>query len=299
VTNQHPHLLTRCSHPRTPVSLEGTAGSHGGLPRLLYGTAWKKDDTARLVQQAITLGFRAIDTACQPKHYHEAGVGQGIAAGLVATGLTRADLFIQTKFTALPGQDPANLPYSAEASLPEQVAQSFAASCRNLRTTYLDSLILHSPLPDREQTLMVWRAMEQLAACGATRRIGLSNCYDLDAFVALYEAAVIKPWAVQNRFQAKTDYDRPLRAFCHQHGIVYQSFWTLTANPQVLAHPHLQALATRLQRSPAQVFFRYLTQLGVLPLTGTCSAAHMQEDLAIFEFELDAAACNAVGRLLV
>jgi len=193
VTNQHPHLLTRCSHPRTPVSLEGTAGSHGGLPRLLYGTAWKKDDTARLVQQAITLGFRAIDTACQPKHYHEAGVGQGIAAGLVATGLTRADLFIQTKFTALPGQDPANLPYSAEASLPEQVAQSFAASCRNLRTTYLDSLILHSPLPDREQTLMVWRAMEQLAACGATRRIGLSNCYDLDAFVALYEAAVIKP----------------------------------------------------------------------------------------------------------
>jgi len=47
------------------------------------------------------------------------------------------------------------------------------------------------------------------------------------------------------------------------------------------------------------VFFRYLTQLGVLPLTGTCSAAHMQEDLAIFEFELDAAACNALGRLLV
>jgi diketogulonate reductase-like aldo/keto reductase len=123
--------------------------------------------------------------------------------------------------------------------------------------------------------------------------------YDLDAFVALYEAAVIKPWAVQNRFQAKTDYDRTLRAFCHQHGIVYQSFWTLTANPQVLSHPHLQALARRLQRSPAQVFFRYLTQLGVLPLTGTCAAAHMQDDLAIFEFELDAAACDAVGRLLV
>lgn len=268
------------------------------LPRLLYGTAWKKDDTARLVQQAITLGFRAIDTACQPKHYHEAGVGQGMAAALAATGLTRADLFIQTKFTPLSGQDPANVPYNAEASLPEQVAQSFAASRRNLRTTYLDSLILHSPLADPAQTLTAWRAMEQLAASGATRRIGLSNCYDLEAFVALYDAALIKPWAVQNRFQAKTDYDRPLRAFCQQHGIVYQSFWTLTANPQVLAHPHLQALATRLQRSPAQVFFRYLTQCGVLPLTGTCSAQHMQDDLAIFEFELDAADCHAVGRLL-
>lgn len=272
--------------------------AHAGLPRLLYGTAWKKDDTARLVQQAITLGFRAIDTACQPKHYHEAGVGQGMAAALAATGLTRADLFIQTKFTPLAGQDPANVPYNAEASLPEQMAQSFAASRRNLRTAYLDSLLLHSPLPDREQTLVAWRAMEQLAASGSTRRIGLSNCYDLDAFVALYEAADIKPWAVQNRFQAKTDYDRPLRAFCREHGIVYQSFWTLTANPQVLAHPHLQALATRLQRSPAQVFFRYLTQCGVLPLTGTCSAQHMQDDLAIFEFELDAAACDTVGRLL-
>jgi len=282
----------------TPHASAPGLDASAGLPRLLYGTAWKKEDTARLVQQAITLGFRAIDTACQPKHYDEAGVGQGVAAGLAATGLTRADVFIQTKFTPLSGQDPANVPYSAEAPLPEQVAQSFAASRRNLRTTYLDSLILHAPLADPAQTLTVWRAMEQLAGSGATRRIGLSNCYDLDAFVALYEAARIKPWAVQNRFQAKTDYDRPLRAFCQQHGIVYQSFWTLTANPQVLAHPHLQTLATHLQRSPEQVFFRYLTQCGVLPLTGTCSAQHMLEDLAIFEFALDDDACEAIGRLL-
>jgi len=48
-----------------------------GRPYLLYGTAWKKDDTASLVSQAIHLGFRFIDTACQPKHYNEAGVGEG------------------------------------------------------------------------------------------------------------------------------------------------------------------------------------------------------------------------------
>ena len=63
------------------------------LPALLYGTAWKKDDTARLVTTAIRLGFRGIDTACQPKHYNEPGVGEGIAAALTS-GVSRGDLHL-------------------------------------------------------------------------------------------------------------------------------------------------------------------------------------------------------------
>jgi diketogulonate reductase-like aldo/keto reductase len=57
-----------------------TTGAGMRSPKILYGTAWKKDDTARLVTTAIQLGFCGIDTACQPKHYNEAGVGAGIAA---------------------------------------------------------------------------------------------------------------------------------------------------------------------------------------------------------------------------
>ena len=132
-------------------------------PGIIYGTAWKKADTARLVRTAIQRGFRGIDTACQPKHYDEAGVGAGVALCLNAA-LVRADLYLQTKFTPVSGQDPASIPYDPAAPLAQQVHQSFAASLRNLRTNYLDCLILHSPLAGPKQTQEVWRAMESLAA---------------------------------------------------------------------------------------------------------------------------------------
>src|ERR1700704_5023909 len=102
------------------------------IPKIIYGTAWKKTDTARLVELAIQQGFRGIDTACQPKHYDEAGVGAGVAAGL-KLGLNRADLYLQTKFTSLAGQDPQRIPYDPEASLTDQISQSIAASLKNLQ----------------------------------------------------------------------------------------------------------------------------------------------------------------------
>jgi diketogulonate reductase-like aldo/keto reductase len=279
-----------------------SAGPRAAYPRIIYGTAWKKADTARLVALAIKQGFRAIDTACQPKHYNEAGVGEGIAAALgtsLGAGLGRADLFVQTKFTPLPSQDPLLLPYDPDASVAEQVAQSFEASLKQLQTSYLDSWILHSPLADEAQTLEAWRAMEAQAERGGALRLGLSNCYSLDQFQRLFDAAKVKPASLQNRFHNKTAYDRELRAFCQAHGVAYQSFWTLTANPHVLAHPVLQGLAQRYGCTPSQVFFRYLTQVGVVPLTGTTSAQHMLDDLAIFAFELGSAEVEAVGRLLV
>ena len=73
----------------------------------VYGTAWKKDATEKLVSLAIQSGFRGIDTVCQPKHCRDAGVGAGVAARIKKDGLTRADLYLQTKFTSLSGQDPA------------------------------------------------------------------------------------------------------------------------------------------------------------------------------------------------
>ena len=265
---------------------------------MLYGTAWKKAQTESLVREAIAQGFRGIDTACQPKHYHEPGVGDALVASIADGVLTRDELFLQTKFTSLSGQDPARIPYDASASLPEQVAQSFAASLRNLQTPYVDSLVLHSPMPDMEQTLEVWRAMEALADNGTARQIGISNCYALKTLRALYEASRIKPTVLQNRFYAETDYDVDLRAFCLDHGITYQSFWTLSANPHLLADETLRLLTLKYQRTAAQVLFRYLTQSGVVPLTGTRSPRHMREDLDIFTFELTSTELKAVTALL-
>ena len=261
-------------------------------PPIIYGTAWKKDQTEALVAQAIRAGFRGIDTACQPKHYHEPGVGAAIAA------CERESLYVQTKFTSLSGQDPTRVPYDVNATLPEQVAQSFAASLRNLQTSYLDALVLHSPLPREEQTLAVWRAMEALVDAGGVHRIGISNCYDVRVLEKLYDVSRIKPAIVQNRFYADTDYDVEIRAFCADHAMSYQSFWTLSANPQLLEDETVRLLTLKYRRTAAQVLFRYLTQVGVTPLTGTKSEAHLREDLAIFEFELTASEVRAVTTLL-
>jgi diketogulonate reductase-like aldo/keto reductase len=264
-------------------SIDPTRALRG--PNIIYGTAWKKADTERLVATAIRQGFRGIDTACQPKHYDEGGVGAGVAQCL-RPGLTRGELFLQTKFTPLSGQDPRQVPYDPKAALAEQVAQSFATSLRNLQTDYLDSLLLHSPLADARQTMQVWQAMEALVERGGIGQLGISNCYRLAQLESLYRCARIKPAVVQNRFYAQSNYDRGIRAFCRAQRISYQSFWTLTANPHVLAHATVAALASRYRRTPAQILFRYLTQIGVVPLTGTRSQVHMREDLAIFEFQL-------------
>jgi diketogulonate reductase-like aldo/keto reductase len=267
------------------------------IPRIIYGTAWKKDRTAELVEQAISLGFRGIDTACQPKHYNEAGVGDGVSVCL-ERGLKREELYLQSKFTSLDGHDPLQIPYDAKASLSEQVAQSFQRSLLNLRTPYLDSLILHSPLPEPQQLLEVWRALELIFKNGGVRQLGISNCYNLNQLSFLYDEVEIKPAVLQNRFYADSHYDREIRKFCKNQHIIYQSFWTLTANPQLLADDHVRHLATQYQRTPEQIFYRFLTQLGIVPLTGTTSAHHMLEDLAIFDFELREEECAALLALL-
>lgn len=267
------------------------------MPRLLYGTAWKQDATAGLVAEAIRRGFRGIDTACQPKHYDEAGVCQGVARCL-GESLRRDDLYLQTKFSPLDAQDPARLPYDPGASIADQVGQSFARSLENLGTDYIDALILHSPLATFESTLDAWRALERIVSQGGTRLLGCSNCYSLDLLRRLYAAAEVKPAILQNRFYRTTGYDREIRDFCRAHGIVYQSFWTLTANQAVLAHPWLQEIAVRHGRTSEQILFRFLTQQDVVPLTGTTSTAHMREDLAIFDFELREDELGAVTSLL-
>jgi diketogulonate reductase-like aldo/keto reductase len=263
------------------------AGGGVRSPRIIYGTAWKKLRTQEMVRMAIERGFRGIDTAGQPKHYDEAGVGAAVATCLSAR-LRRDQLYLQTKFTPLSGQDPARLPYDPQAALGEQVAQSFINSQRNLQTDYVDCLILHSALPDRRQMMQVWAAMEQIFRAGGARQLGISNCYSLATLETLYQAAEVKPAVLQNRFYADTGYDRAIRAFCRQHEISYQSFWTLTANPQLLAGSAVTGPAAKYGRTPAQVLFRYLTQTDIVPLTGTTSATHMREDLEIFDFELTA-----------
>ena len=267
------------------------------MPRLIYGTAWKKERTADLVVQAIQAGFKGIDTACQPKHYNEPMVGEALNR-LKDLGIQRDDLFLQTKFTPIDGQDPANVPYDKGSPVDEQVAQSFEVSKKNLQTDYIDSLVLHSPMFPYPETLKAWKAMEAIHHAGGVGQIGISNCYDPDVMKQLYTDATVKPAVLQNRFYRETRYDSELRLWCNDHGIIYQSFWTLTANPHLLASDTVISIAKAHSKTESQIFFRYLTQIGITPLTGTCSEQHMRDDLSIFEFELSAEELTRNGGLL-
>lgn len=258
-----------------------TSTAPAAVPALLYGTAWKEARTEELVLLALEAGFRGIDTANQRKHYFEAAVGTALGKasrdGLVA----REQLFLQTKFTFAGGQD-HRLPYDPLAGYATQVQQSFASSLEHLGTDYLDSYVLHGP--HRRSGLDqadwdVWGEMERLAQGGRTRFLGVSNV-EVSQLRALVTGASIRPAFVQNRCYARTGWDRAVRAFCAEHGIVYQGFSLLTANARELERPEVQAIARRLDAGVPAVIFRFALALGMLPLTGTSNPAHMRADLA-------------------
>jgi diketogulonate reductase-like aldo/keto reductase len=282
------HVRTPIRVPYTPevVSRHLTAGGVR-VPSFLYGTAWKEEATEGLVRLALETGFRGIDTANQRRHYHEAGVGAAIA-GAIADGLvTRDELFVQTKFTSVDGQD-HRLPYDPSADEATQVQESFASSLGHLGIETIDSYVLHGPsrrvgLGASDYT--VWRAMEALHAAGQTRFLGLSNV-GLDQLEAFCAFATTPPTFVQNRCFARTGWDREVRAFCRERGLVYQGFSLLTANRAELRHPVFQDLVARVGRTPAQVIFNFALQVGMQPLTGTTDPAHMREDLGAYDFEL-------------
>jgi diketogulonate reductase-like aldo/keto reductase len=250
-------------------------------PYFLYGTAWKEERTAALTELAVRSGFRGIDTANQRRHYVEAAVGEGLAAAYRAGIVTRADLFLQTKFTYLPGQD-HRLPYDPRAPLATQVAQSMASSLEHLGTDHVDSYVLHGPASGQGWTdddAEVWTAMGREREAGRARRLGVSNV-SLRHLQQLAATGAELPASVQNRCFARFGWDRAVRAFCREHEIVYQGFSLLTANVEVLHHPVVGRIAARAGATPAQVIFRFALAVGMLPLTGTTSPEHMRQDLA-------------------
>ncbi|HWZ44286.1 MAG TPA: aldo/keto reductase [Candidatus Saccharimonadales bacterium] len=268
------------------------------IPDFLYGTAWKEDRTPALTELALRTGFRAIDTANQRKHYFEAGVGQALAAAYGSGVVARADLFLQTKFTYQPGQD-HRLPYDPKASISEQVAQSMASSLEHLATDHVDSYVLHGPSSGYNWTdhdAEAWEAMKKERDAGRTRLLGVSNV-SLRHLQQMEAAHADLPEFVQNRCYAHLGWDREVRSFCRERKITYQGFSLLTANVEVLRHPQVTGLATKLNATPAQIVFAFARAVGMLPLTGTSSAEHMKQDLASRELTLPPDAVRAIESL--
>jgi diketogulonate reductase-like aldo/keto reductase len=257
------------------------------VPRILYGTAWKEDQTRPLTELALRQGFRGIDTANQRRHYHEAAIGEAIAVSIESGLVARSDLFLQTKFTFRAGQD-HRLPYDPQSPIATQVEQSFSSSLEHLGTDTIDSYVLHGPTQRNgmaAEDWSAWRAMEAIHDGGRARLLGVSNI-SLEQLESLCERAHVRPRFVQNRCYASRAWDRRVREFCTTKGIFYQGFSLLTANRDVLASPVMARIAKHHRRTVSQIVFRFALDVGMIALTGTTDSDHMRADLAIFDFNL-------------
>jgi len=223
--------------------------------------------------------------ACQPKHYREDLVGEALSTLYTKHSIKREDLFIQTKFTPIGGQDQSKpLPYDPTTSIRTQVLTSLSASLSNLRTTYIDSYLLHSPFPTVQETLEAWRTLMHIQDSGQAKLIGISNAYDTRLLGALSRERHVD--VVQNRWHEGNGWDRQVTEFCREVGTEYQSFWTLTGSPGLLKHWAVRTLAEKGCLTPEQVVYAFAMKEGVVPISGTTSELHMEEDVAVQSVEL-------------
>ncbi|OTA05294.1 hypothetical protein A9Z42_0059710 [Trichoderma parareesei] len=207
---------------------------------LLYGTAWKGDKTARLLETAI--------------------------------------LSIQSKFTPVWAHAKDKIPFNPHQSIEGQIVESVQQSLEHLQVDYLDSLLLHVPFEDDNDNLIAWKVLETFVP-HRIRSLGVSN-FSLSQLRELYACASIKPTIVQNRFYKETRYDFDVREFCAEHGITYQAYWMLRHNPEIMASSVLNTVAVKLSVEKELAFYILILGLGgTQVLNGTTDPGRMVQDL--------------------
>ncbi|MGY3368842.1 diketogulonate reductase-like aldo/keto reductase [Bradyrhizobium sp. GM2.4] len=245
------------------------------IPKLGFGT-WMIDngEVAGLVQQAVAIGYRHIDTA--QAYANERGVGEGLRA----SGIARDELFVTTKLDA------------GCKSYPE-ARRLIDGSLAALGVGHIDLMLIHSPQPWAEfrngehyfeGNLEAWRALEEAHSAGKLRAIGVSNFeqVDLDNINA---KATVKP--VVNQILAhvgNTPFD--LIDHCRSRDVLVEAY-SPVAHGAVLKNPELAELAAKYGVSVAQLCIRYCLELGFLPLPKTTHSEHMRSNLAV-DFEITA-----------
>ncbi|KAF5228608.1 hypothetical protein FAUST_10976 [Fusarium austroamericanum] len=251
------------------------------VPLLLYGTAWKEEKTSELTEKALKHGFKGLDTANYPTAYNEPLTGIGLSAGL-DSGLNRNDLFVQSKFTPAWAHDEDKIPFDVNQPIEDQIKESIQQTFDHLKVDYLDSLLLHVPYKDVKDTIKAWKVLETYVP-SKFRYIGVSN-FTLEQFKALYEAATIKPTILQNRFYRDTGYDIELRSFCQEHGVIYQAFWMIRHNPEILNSKVVDQVSKTFRVEVEIAFYLLVLGLGdTQVLNGTKRGEAMDADVAAVE----------------
>src|SRR6201992_992486 len=244
----------------------------GLIPALGFGTLIPDPKTTMTAtSDALKAGLRHFD--CAERYRNEGEVGQALKAGIAHEGLAREDIFVTTKLW--------NTNHRAE-----RVGPAFEASLKRLMVEYLDLYLIHTPFAfqpgdeqdprdengnviyDRGVTLLdTWRALESLVDEGKCKAIGLSDV-GLAQTKGIFEAARIKPAVVHvesHPYLPQWD----LLDYCRTNGIVLQAFAALghSSNSNLLDDPVITAIASRVNKTPAQVLLAWAIQRGTALLT--------------------------------
>ncbi|MGO4594664.1 aldo/keto reductase [Leifsonia sp. 2TAF2] len=240
----------------------------GSIPQLGLGT-WPLDDAEvrKAVVAAAEIGYRHVDTAV--KYANEIGVGRGLAD----SGVPRDEWFVTTKLDgAYQGDDRA--------------VGGLDDSLQRLGLDYVDLLLIHWPLPQRDEYVSTWETFIRLRDAGKARAIGVSNFKPAHIDRIIAETGVAP--AVNQIQLSPAIPRREQRAYDSDHGIVTESWSPIGGTGDLLAEPVLARLADKHGRTPGQIVLRWHVQNGLVAIPKSRNPERMAENLAVFDFELDA-----------
>ena len=247
------------------------------IPQIGFGTSPLNDtEVAPLVVAAIETGYRHIDTAY--RYHNEKGVGQGIRD----SGIERESLFVTTK---LDGQFQGD----------DRAISGLNESLQRLGLDYVDLLLIHWPLPQRDEYISTWKTFEKLVAAGKAKSIGLSNFKPAHIDRLLAEAS-IRPTI--NQIQLNPRVTRPeQRAYNTKQGIVTEAWSPLGAGNDLLENPTLAAIGAKYGKTPGQVVLRWHIELGIVTIPRSANPDRIAQNIDIFDFELASDEIDAISAL--
>jgi len=239
------------------------------IPQLGFGVFQiEPSETADAVRQALEVGYRHVDTA--EMYNNEAGVADGVDAA----GLDRAEVFITSKL-------------SNACHRPDDARSAFDETLKALRTDYLDLFLIHWPLPTLYDGDFVstWRTLEEFYRDRRARSIGVSN-FQLPHLRRLAEEAEVVPAVNQIEVHPYLG-NEEVRGYGTEHGIVTEA-WSPIAQGAVLDDPEIRSVAERVGKTPAQVVLRWHIQRGDVVFPKSTTSTRIRENFEIFDFELSA-----------
>lgn len=233
------------------------------------------DDAARLVEGAIGLGYRHVDTA--KLYFNEAGVG----AGVRASGVAREELFVTTKVW--------NDDHGYDETL-----RAFDRSLDLLGMEYVDLYLIHWPAPKQDRYVDTWRALEAIKRDGRARSIGVSNFHE-PHLERLLESATETPVINQVELHPLLP-QNALRAYAASRGIQTES-WSPLGRGRLITDPTLAAIAEKHGRTVAQIVLRWHVQQGLVVIPKSNSLDRIAENSRVFDFALDATDLATIATL--